>query len=420
MFLAPVQNPSPVAATIESLLAAHRALARFEARIERGTGPAMTLARAGDRVLVRIAEPSHPGDPIPTLRTVLAAPASAWAYDEALNELLPLKPQGRTPAERIAAALGGRDDALTFLLDPPTLARYLRPLARRPGWTVAGRVLTLKERGTRTTIEYDPATRRIVRVASTSGGTAAPGGRVASGFDLRFRYGAYGLAGFVPREARQVARFTDLRGSVRSSDLKAAEIVARFVRKNARLTEADVTMEADAGVYRLLVSGERMRQTGPRLDLGYDGRTLTVLDRRTGRAYRGPARRADVRRAAVKLGEPLVPLASAFLAHDLPFANLFFPARVAKVGGRIGEGPSAADILTLTTAGTRETVFVRGDGLATSLEAEIRDGSRIVSLSRQRFTYRDPSWRRGGAASLPLPAPKGAVLPLPKAFRTRA
>ena len=419
------QAPGPQApsgpsasATIESLLATHARLTKFEAKVVRKGAPEATLARDGERVLLRVAQPT--GNLLPTVQTIMAAPNKAWAYDATLNEILPLKPQGKSPAERLTAALGGRDDALTFLLDPVALAGYLRPLEKLSGWTAAPGSLSLRSNGARTTIGYDPATRRIVRIASTSGGSAGPEGKVAPGFDLRFSYEDTGLARFAPTGARQVAAFTDLSRSIEAADAAAMAVISRLIRKNARLVQADVTVATDGAEYRVRASGDRVRQTGPKLDLGYDGATLTVLDRSSGKAYRGRARRADVRRIAVKLGEPLVPIAASFLGHGLPFANLFFPARRATLGGRIGDGAQAADILTLKTAGTRETVFVRSDGLVMSLEAEIKEDGGTVALSRQRFVYRDPEWLEKGAGSLSLPAATGTVQPLPKVERPKS
>lgn len=380
-------------ATVEAILATHAKMTRFEAKVVRKGAPTATLARDGERVLLRLPQPK--GNLLPTVRTFLSTPTKAWAYDEALNELLPLKPAGKTPAERIAAALPGRDDALTLLLDGSSLAAFLRPLAKLPGAKVGKSMVTAKG----TTVSFDPWTRRLTGFASKGAG-------------VRYVYGSFGLSSFAPKGARQVQAFTDLSGAIAKAGAGTMPVVARLVRKNARLTECDVRVLTEAGEYRVQTSGERLRQTGPKLDLGYDGKTLTVVERSSGKCYRGVARKTELRRIAAKLGEPLLPLAASFLVHALPFQNLFFPPREASLGGRVGSGPQAGDILTLKTTGTRETAFVRGDGLVMSLEAEVRDEVGTVALSRQRFVYRDPAWLRGGR--LAWPSVSGPVLPLPK------
>ncbi|RYG87723.1 hypothetical protein EON77_01705, partial [bacterium] len=166
--------PANVKATVDRIVAAHTKLTVFEAKVVRPRAPTATVARSAAGVWLRVTDAAGL---FPSTRTFCAKLATGWAYDGFLAEIVRAKPIGTTPFQRLAAVTGAPDDALQLLLEPATLATYLRTLSKTPGSKLSGHSIVFPLKGDTTRVTFDPATYRVSRLTASGGGTRSASGK---------------------------------------------------------------------------------------------------------------------------------------------------------------------------------------------------------------------------------------------------
>jgi hypothetical protein len=185
-----------------------------------------------------------------------------------------------------------------------------------------------------------------------------------------------------------------------------------MIDANRRFTSGTIDVEGDDGHVRISLSGRKLREDQPRLSYAYDGRVLTVVDRRRDAFYRGAANRSTVTDLIAELRGRVDPISRQILQRRVPYEEILSPRLTVALAGQAQSGGTASDILRLTDARSRVSMFVRRDNhLVESVTSDVLDASgHSMASSTRSFRY-----SRLGKVSFTLIPKKGQkVLPLPK------
>jgi hypothetical protein len=215
-----------------------------------------------------------------------------------------------------------------------------------------------------------------------------------------------------PRSARLVSAFTVTPEPPRYASPAAQRTTRAMIDANRRFTSGTIDVEGDDGHVRISLSGRKLREDQPRLSYAYDGRVLTVVDRRRDAFYRGAAIRSTVPDLIAELRGRVDPISRQILQRRVPYEEILSPRLTVALAGQAQSGGTASDILRLTDARSRVSMFVRRDNhLVESVTSDVLDASgHSMASSTRSFRY-----SRLGKVSFTLIPKKGQkVLPLPK------
>ncbi len=286
---------------------------------------------------------------------------------------------------RLAAVLGGLEDAVGFLSDANVRSRYLSPLRALSGWqnTPHGLVrrTTAAGKASLTRLDLD-ATGKLKSLH-----IVLPGSRL----DWSFAYGAYRPPS-IPKGLKPVEAFTARPRPPIYADATARADVERLLRAGAGVRSAILRLDGNSTLW---LGGSRIRYEAGGSGFAFDGQTLTVNT--PGAAYQGRTSRGGVIDRVASLLGNVDPLARTFLVRALPFAELFPPEARVRVVGTMASGGQMCDVLDIQGPRFRASVFSRkSDGLPVSIETGVLDGrGRQVSTTRRTL-----AWSSVGA---PLP-----------------
>ena len=330
---------------------------------------------------------------------------AVFGVDYAAREAIRRPAPDRGPiALRLAAVLGGLDDAVGFLTAKEVRDRYLLPLRALRGWqAVPGgllRTTVAAGRTSRTRVSVDPAGRlRSLHVE-------LPGSRL----DWTFAYGPSRPLP-VPQGLKLVEAFTARPRPPKYADAPAKRVTEGLLAKASGLASAIVRLDGAATMW---ISGSKIRYESGGAGFAYDGRRLTVVT--PGAAYQGrSSRRAVIDQVAALLGT-VDPFVRTVLVRTPPFLNLFPSEASVRVVGTMAADGVACDVLEVSSARLRTSLFARkSDHLPMSVETSTLD-RRGGDLSTTRRSFRWSSVGEplvGSLFALRL-RPGQRVLPLPQ------
>jgi len=409
-------------ALLDASAAAHARLTRYsvsgsiDARVPgRRQATQFDLAVDGTTVRLRVREPRLPGRGASD-RTYFFRRNQLVAYDAMAGERLARPIGGGTNLQRVASALGEVPDLVALYLEPVAWRRFLNTFRSGPAWRRVGRngLIELSRSATisggtaSTTLGFDARTRltRSFRVVTPT-----------SRLNWSIRYGTPGPISFAaPAGARAVRSFTAAAEPPRYESRAAERITKAMLTAYGRLRQGTIVAQTDEGRIRMVMDGRKFREERPGLTYVYDGRNLSVLNRRTGTFSRGAAVRSTVPDLVTQLRGEIDPLSRQILQARVPFRELLGPELSIAVAGAVTVDGVSCDILRMTNARSRISVFVRSrDRLVHSVTTDTLDqqGRTLVSSTRG-FRYANLNRPQAAAEFNLRPATGQRVSPLPK------
>ncbi len=363
-------------------------------------------------LLIRIQEPAR-GKLDRTDRSYWITAGKMVAYDSRANETLsrPL-PAASTVLQRATAALGELDAPVQISLSPKVLDAFLSGMRSLPGWAVSARgskvtisrQSTLAGKRAYTELAFD-SQHHLAGFESRAGGTTV---------DWKFSYHTPRMStSRVPKDARIVKVFTERERPPKYASHEAERIARSTQNAYGALRSARIDTDGAEGAKHLYWSGARIGESDPSWSWLYDGRTLTIVDKRGAKIMKGPLKSHEILATVAEAGFRVDPLLRDVLLRVAPYSELFPTNATVRIVGAGAVDGKPCDILQVSAPTVRTTAFVRRDNhLFASVGTDSVDRSgHVIASSSIRFHYAKPdgfpkSWGAGrGYAVRRLPKP---------------
>lgn len=408
--------PASATGTLDASARAHAALRRFHvtASVEAVNAGKRSLVNYemivdGDTYRIRIQETNAQGRDRSD-RTFFFTKTQVVAYDALANERLTRPvPPGAQRLGRLIFLVGPVDDLVRFLLDGSQMADFYGNFRVLGNWKVS-------------TGANGTSLKRTVRITNqTTNSTAltfAPKTNLLTSLDIRaakastrwkIRYLAPGTPRLnVPRSAKTVTTFTVAPEPPKFTTTEAKSLAERTLRAYRGLSRGVITVREDVGLTTITLDRNRVREENPSVVYAFDGKTLTVVDRRRKRIYRGPTERSRIPAIVATLKLRIDPLTRQLLRGRVPLQELMVPDMAVSTGGSTEMNGVMCDILKFDNPRTRVMLCVRRDNhlldSATTNTVD-RSGLPLVTTAR-RFRYQRLGQSQS-ATSFTIPNKKG-------------
>jgi|GEM_PF-1404706 len=342
----------------------------------------------GATSLLRAREPLHDGL-ASSDRSIRLSPNSVTAYDAVANEWIKRPYEGKEAnTERLTAILGQIPDALRMGVDSKFYSSFLAQFKLGPEWNVtqgAGITTLFRKVGkSDTTIRFDGKSMLLKDLT-----VKIP----KSNLKWSFQFSTASKTDLsIPTDAIQVSSFTVQSVPPRFKSALAKQVVDKMVYAyrtlNAGVIEVEDSENPDRNA-KLTIGGRWLREDRKSFSWAYNGKTLTVYDRRTNKVYQGEAARPIIAEYVVKVGCEVDPIIRRLLQKRAPFSDLLSPKALVSHKGIIGSGNTSSDIIQVSEVNPQASIFVRQDNhLVDSIELEAVDrNGRVISRSNEMFHY---------------------------------
>jgi hypothetical protein len=316
--------------------------------------------------------------------------------------------EGKTPAAKLAGALGTEDLSLNVVLDPTAMRGFFQGFRLFNDWRITKNGDTVRierfPKGGSTMFRFSGSRHLLSEALLKTNGSS-----IHWNFD--FQAGAK-IALTIPDDARPVVSFSQREAPPKYKSPEAKEVVEKMLKAYGAFRNGTVDIKSDEGSLHLVISGRRLIEKNSLFEWAYDGTSLSIKNHRTGGYYRGKAKRVIISEYVAVLGGEVDPLIRPMLAQRLPYLDLFPSTGVVRLIGSLG---TQADILEVKSSTLKVSLFVRRDNhLLDSMESETVDRPGRVQTRNQRwFTYSrlgEPT----DVANFRLLPGKANIQPLPK------
>lgn len=389
--------PASATGTLDASARSHAALRRFHAIAtveanDKGKKSYVNydILADGDNFRIRLQESAVKGRGRSD-KTFFFTKTRVTAYDAIANERLTRPvPTNAQRLGRLIFTVGPVDDLVRFLLDGSQMGEFYQNFRTLKNWKV-----TTGAKGT--------TLARTVQLGA--GGTNAsvlrfaPKTNLLTYFDLRtattsarwtIRYATPGKPGIsIPRSAKVVEAFTVAPEPPHFRTSEAKALAERTLNAFRNLRRGIVTVRDDAGLTTITLDGNRVREQNPTITYTYDGKNLTILDRRIAVIYRGAADRTRIPAIIAKAKGRVDPLTRQILQNRVPLQELMVPDMVVSTGGSVEMDGIACDILKFDNPRTRVMLCVRRDNRlldSATTNTVDRNGMPLVTTAR-RYRY---------------------------------
>lgn len=312
-------------------------------------------------------------------------------------------------ADRLSLSVGTLEWPIRVMSDPIALEGFYAGYRKLTDFrvTVGTSLITMTRRTSQgaATFVFDPQ-RRLRSVDLT-----IPGGTLAWRFSYRTPAAIPGLnlAGY-----RRVGALMPRTAPPKFADATARQAFERAHRAYRSAVGFLAAVVEDGEEQTIWRSGGKYRQRNPGSEWAYDGQNLTVVDRRSRKAWRGRVRATQVPATLATLRVDANPILTSLLRGQNPMDTLGGTGARGRRIGRMQVGTATADLIELSRSDLRVNVAVRTqDGLIVSTVGETRDPSgQVLVRTERRYRYlqvggltgNDFVVRLDGLRPSPLPA----------------
>lgn len=314
---------------------------------------------------------------------------------------------------RLAAVIGaGLDDAISVQLNPITLQGFFAPFKKLQGWSIAGengatilrRTVTIQGGRSETLFEFRPdhQLRKVLLVGPDS--------------KLQWTYAHLPppkKVAYVPPPGSVTVDSLSERPSLPNVDASAKPAIEASLKAYARLDSVAFSVHGPDGATQAWMSGSSFKEIQSRWTWTYAGGTLTVKDGKTGRAYRGACKPAQVSTYLKTIRAPMEPILQGLLVHRNPLMRWIQAVEKVERAGSLTLAGAPADIIEMTGADLRVTLLIRRDNhLIASVSSQTLENGRAISGAQRDFTYLSlgkPISASVFALSVAKPAPLSAL-----------
>ncbi|HVT13472.1 MAG TPA: hypothetical protein VHE55_14505 [Fimbriimonadaceae bacterium] len=313
------------------------------------------------------------------------------AYDPVAGEMVVRKAPTSGPiVNRVANSIGGLEDPVAAQLEPKTMAAFLAPFREFKGWTTRaaggkiflGHVAGTGSNKTFTQFDFSASSKLLTKAVLTS-----PTSRLE--WNFAYEPAPRRLSFSPPRGTKQVNALTEHVAEVATTDPKAQKIVDASLRAYSRLDSVAFSVASQDGARKDWMDGSSFRENQARLSWSYDKGILTILDRATGRNYRGKCSRRSIAGYVKKCGSSIDPLLLALINSRNPISGWFMPGMKVSNRGTVKIGSLEADAIELRSLRFDVSLLIRRDNhLVASVTSRTRDKSGVqISEASRDFTY---------------------------------
>ena len=339
------------------------------------------------------------------------------AYDAVAKERLQRVVKGQAPIEsRLSGVLGQLDGAVLMALSPNLLGSFFARFRGATDWSVKrnGGIVSIGRYTNKSAnlFKFSERTGLLREVwANQKGAQLDWAFEFKSGADLTLN---------VPRSANLVTSFTVREAPPKFVNGEAKKVATEMQEAYRTLKYGTIHVQSGKVQTTLYISDKRLREDRPNFSWAFDGSTLDILNRKTGKFYSGKAIRVLLSEYITKVGGEVDPILLRIMAHKVPYQDLFPRGGVVRLVGSAGPGWKKSDILDITSPTLKVSAFVRQvNHLLDSVSSETVDRpGRIQTRSERYFTYEglgSPPSRElfrlnnGGVKVLPLPKIEGDI-----------
>lgn len=419
--------PASATGTLDASARAHANLRRFHAvatveitDIGKRSRVEYDLVADGETFRIRIREGAGHGRGRAD-RSFYFTKTQALGYDAVANERL----SRRVPPEakrlgRLIFTVGPVDDLIRFLLDGSQMGDFYGNFRRLQGWKISSNA-----NGTNL--------KRSVRIGSTGTNstslTFARKTNLLTFLDIRtpktstrwtVRYLSPTTPGLnIPRSAREVTSFTVDPEPPKFTTTASKTLAERTLRAYRELRRGTISVRDESGRTTIWLDGDRLREENPAVSFAYDGKTLTIVNPRVKKIFRGPIERSKVPTLFASLRYQIDPFSRQILQDRVPLQELMVPDMAVSTGGSVEMNGAMCDILKFDNPRTRVMLCIRRDNhlLDSSTTNTVdRSGMPLVTTAR-RFAYQRLGQRPNVSFTIPN-KPGYTIAKLPK-IRTR-
>jgi hypothetical protein len=418
-----VAGPPTVAGTLDASARAHAALNRFRAVVtvdfvqsKARSAATYDLTVDGADVLLRVQE-GETQSRAKSDRTFLFRPGRVVAYDAIARQYLTRPSSLDAPRlVRVMDTLGPVHDLLRYLLDGRQIGAFYGYFGQLRNWKVTSgatgtrllRNVVVPNGRNVADLRFAPRTFLL-----TSIGLQSP--ENSTKWQIRY-LPPRRAALLIPKGTAAVSAFTVAPAPPRYATAAARTLTNAMLRAYANLRQGIVTIKDDSGTTKLVLDGPKLREENPDCAYAYDGRVLTIFDRRRKRYYRGETSRSRVPDAIVAAGCRPDSISRQILEGRVPFRELLVPEMTVQIAGSVEMSGIATDILRFESRRTRVTLFVRKkdrlvDGATTTT---LDSGNRPLMTTGRQFRYANMGRAQEASQFRIVPAAGASVRPLPK------
>ncbi len=319
-------------------------------------------------------------------RTLTMVNGVIHGYDALANEVLS-RTAGKTGSiTQRFASIFPLDDPVRIVVDPESLAAFVKPLSSITDWKVkrvAGTwVATTKTsaKSTSFSITFDQRTHKLKRASAVAGSTT---------LDWIYTEAAFRPIFFRPPSgAVTVESFFEQPIPPKYANPATRTAVEASVRAYKRLTKIRYSVTDENGATQVSFAKDNIHQQSPAGSWSYVG----------GRLKAEPVGKAVIDRKASwrvvdmtvgQAGMPVEPMLRHFAKGENPLTSYLGSDLTAKLVGQIGFGNVMCDVIQLAGKGLRLTLTIRRDThLLHAVEsANVDPKGRVIARSERRFSY---------------------------------
>jgi hypothetical protein len=371
------------------------------------TGPAQSIA---NRLEVRYRWPSHLRlrtlDPAShrLLRERVIEPERTVEYDPSLHQFtVAQRPSGESLGKTLAGLDQDLDDLILAFTASEGFDVWATDMVALAPWSFRGGAqkysLTYRKGAREILLEVDRARSLLRKVSIKTGADRLV-------WEIIYQKSVGTLAFVPPKGAYEFPVFDRDFSAPTYADAQARTIAERVFAAYSGLRSLGFDVRRESGTTKVQIAGRFVRQDDGTASWTYDGKTLVLHNKRTGRWYSGKLSFPDVVDAVGSLGTRVDPTARLLMSGYNPYLKRLGDGAEVKVAGTMPLDGRETTILECESDHAIVTLFVRSDGFVVSSSSRAKVAEQDEDdLTDLRYTYF--SVPRDAASRLRLRVPVG-------------